>query len=141
MSNKDDLVTLIDNANQAMERGDETAHRRSRGVDFSILGKFVVLMMLPVSAITAIDEFGTETLSQPAIESKIIGVLHTAKHSLDVAMMNDRLPPPVLPNASLANIVHYDVQDNRFMLSMESHGVFVSMNENGDITTRISEFD
>lgn len=137
MSSKDDLITLIDNANQAIEHPEVQRPRKGIGLNVSLLGKILILVMFPLSAITAVDEFSSDRLSQPAIMTQMIGILHTAQNSIEVIVASDGRLPPVLPNASLANVVRYDVQGNSYTLSMESHDVFVSLDSTGLVTTHI----
>ncbi len=134
MSSSDDIFDLIDGAGESGNKGSNADHHRRGSGGFSLLGRIIVMALVPISLYAVVNQFAADGLSDIVVETQLINILHSAENSLRDATTNGEPLPPVLPNAALASIVDYHVQDGDYILIAEANGIRVVVNSHGGQT-------
>lgn len=144
MTGNHDLVGLIDDAEKALSgETQRTTKKRSYRPNLSVAGRSVYLALIPLALFIILDRFSSAEFSDVAIETQLINILHSAQNSIRTHISSDGKLPDMLPNAALAAIVSYSIDESRgrngYILSATSNGITVTMDSLGNIASQTSE--
>jgi len=144
MTGEHDLAGLIDDASKAIS-GEQRKHTRKPGsrAGQPAARNLVYLTLIPVALFTFISQFSSNEIVDIRVETELINILHSAQNSIRIYTAENGSLPAALPNASMAAVVNYTIDSSmgrdNYLLSTSSHGITVTMNSLGNITTDIAE--
>lgn len=135
----DDLDDFVQEAEQSLIQGQHSTTVLSRKKKHSLsFGKSLPLILILVIAFTTYFSMDNLTplvqLDNTAVQANMLDIMRQARDSVESNRDQNGVPPPVLPNASLARIVYYRSAGENYELTLMLNGNIATLDFQGNLS-------